>query len=102
MSENLKCPLFRKIRVDTLFPVKVRSSKPSLLRSPTPTPPPLYMYSSWRMLKVSFSIMEFIKSIPVFSELNLSNRDVLLHETNKKPDAAQNKSSFIDIVSLDL
>ena len=41
ISSNLKFPLFRYSLFETKFPVKNKSGRESLLKSPMPTPPPL-------------------------------------------------------------
>src|SRR6185437_1367710 len=75
MSSKRQLPLLRYKREETWLPAKKRSGSPSLLKSPTPTPPPMYVYSSTNMLSESLSVIVLLKAIPVAegeSKVNLS------------------------------
>src|SRR5450755_3450634 len=64
ISVNSKCPLFRYNLLETRLPVKYKSGSPSLLKSPTATPPPLYINSRSMGLIESFSVILLLKNIP--------------------------------------
>src|ERR1700761_9800734 len=63
-SSNLKSPLLMYNLFETILPVKYRSCRPSLLKSPTPTPPPLYTFVTSSGFIVSFSVILLLKSTP--------------------------------------
>src|SRR6266487_5535561 len=64
-SSNLKSPLLRYNLLLTSLAVKYKSCKPSLLKSPTATPPPLYKNSRSIGFTESFSVIWLLNSIPV-------------------------------------
>src|ERR1700754_2863760 len=66
-SSKLPSPLLRYRRQVVWFPVKKTSFNPSLLKSPMPTPPPIYPNSSIKELVESSSLIVLLKWMPVLS-----------------------------------
>jgi hypothetical protein len=92
----------------TWLPEKKISFFPSLLKSPIPTPPPIYPNSLIKEWEESFSRISLLKCIPDSAALSWVNKGIVvlwLQETNKnktplKKNEKQNKNlSFIENTS---
>src|SRR5450432_1768948 len=68
ISSKARLPLLRYNLFEVVLEVKYRSGSPSLLKSPTATPPPLYKNSKSMGLIESFSVIVLLKNIPDVEE----------------------------------
>src|SRR5690349_10567637 len=95
-SSNFRLPLLIYNLLEVVLAVKYKSGNPSLLKSPTATPPPLYKNSKSIGLMESFSFTTLLNVIPVSSEGSFLNNVLLLQEISSRQIAAS-KVAFIII-----
>src|SRR5688572_32477006 len=96
-SRKLKSPLFIYSREGTMLPTKKRSDNPSLLKSPTPTPPPLYRYSKLKRFKESLVVIRLEKSIresDFFTTSNNASAEVRCSLSQPKSNTAMQNTKF--------
>src|SRR5690242_4739602 len=84
ISSNSRLPLFKYNLLLTWLAVKYKSCRPSLLKSPTATPPPLYKNSKSIGLTESFSVILLLNVILVCDEDSLVKSVLRLLQAKKK------------------
>src|SRR4051812_31854773 len=97
ISSNFKSPLLMYNLLLVVLAVKYKSGKPSLLKSPTATPPPLYKNSRSIGLMESLSFTILLNVIPVLSEESLTNKVFLFLQERSSRQITAGKIVFIFI-----